>query len=80
MSKPKPPPQNPAPAQKAAVPPVAPAPALWRPDWRWHVKTLAVIYVGLAVVYFIVTALLSRAPAPYGLREIPQDITPWLKK
>jgi hypothetical protein len=38
------------------------------------------IYAFLVVAYLALTALLSRLPPPYGLRQIPKDITPWLKK
>ena len=65
-----------APAAKAPAPP----PAAWTPSLRWHLKALAWIYAALAVVYLLLTAFLSRLPAPYGLREIPAKLTPWLKK
>lgn len=47
---------------------------LWHPTWRWHVRTLAIIYGMLIVLYFSLNILLK----PY-LRQIPKDITPWLK-
>lgn len=47
---------------------------LWQPTWRWHLTTLAIIYVALVVLYFALNILLK----PY-LRQIPKDITPWLK-
>lgn len=50
----------------------------WFPDARWHLKTLAVIYAGLAVFYLGVDAVLSRLPKPYNLRTIPIEMTPWL--
>jgi hypothetical protein len=53
---------------------------LWTPTWKWHARTLGIIYVCLTVVYFAVSTLLSRVPPPYKLREIPKDLTPWLKK
>jgi len=49
--------------------------AMWTPTWQWHLKTLGMIYVGLIVLYFVLNALLK----PY-LREIPPEVTPWLKK
>jgi len=54
-------------------------PPVWKPTWSWHLKTLGIIYGILIVAYFGITAFLSRLPAPYGLREIPKEITPWLK-
>ena len=53
-------------------------PAAWQPDARWHLKTLGIIYALLTVVYFGVTAALSRLPKPYQLRSIPVEMTPWL--
>lgn len=47
---------------------------LWRPSWKWHARTLAIIY-GLLIVMFF---LLNHVLQPY-LRQIPKDITPWLK-
>jgi|AGTN01.2.fsa_nt_gi hypothetical protein len=47
---------------------------LWKPSWKWHGRTLAVIYAVLIVLFFTLNALLK----PY-MREIPKDITPWLK-
>lgn len=63
----------------------APAPASpmgpsWRPTWKWHAKVLAAIYVFLAVFYVVVDRWLSRLPEPYRLRDVPQEMTPWLKK
>ena len=64
----------------------APSPAApdrakpWTPDLKWHLKALGVIYAVLLVVYVALTAFLSRLPAPYGLRHIPPQLTPWLKK
>ena len=56
------------------------APALWTPTWAWHLKTLAVIYLLLTIVFFAVDHFLSRLPEPYRLRDIPPEMTPWLKK
>ena len=53
-------------------------PAAWLPDARWHLKTLAIIYVCLTVFYLGVTAALSKLPKPYQLRNIPVEMTPWL--
>lgn len=54
--------------------------ASWRPTWWWHVKTLLVIYVLLTVVFFVVDRFLSRLPEPHRLRDVPPEMTPWLKK
>jgi len=48
---------------------------MWSPTKEWHIKTLAIIYTGLIIVYFLLNWLLK----PY-LRQIPPDATPWLKK
>lgn len=53
---------------------------LWRPTWRWHLKVLGFIYVCLIVAYFAISQFLSRIPEPYRMRDIPSDVTPWLKK
>ncbi len=47
---------------------------LWAPTWEWHGKTLGVIYASLIVVYFLLNWMLR----PY-LRDIPPEVTPWLK-
>jgi hypothetical protein len=47
---------------------------LWRPSWKWHGKTLMTIYAVLLVVFFLLNHFLK----PY-MRQIPKDITPWLK-
>lgn len=48
---------------------------LWRPTWKWHLKTLSIIYAALLIIFFMLNILLK----PY-LRQIPKDITPWLNK
>ena len=53
-------------------------PPAWQPDAAWHVKTLGAIYVALTVLYFALTAVLSKLPKPYQLRNIPVEMTPWL--
>ncbi len=53
-------------------------PPAWQPDAAWHLKTLGAIYVALALFYFGVSALLSKLPKPYHLRNIPVEMTPWL--
>ncbi|MDE2491196.1 MAG: zinc ribbon domain-containing protein [Elusimicrobia bacterium] len=52
----------------------------WFPDAMWHLKTLGVIYVSLAIFYYGVTAILRKMPKPYQLRHIPIEMTPWLVK
>ncbi len=52
---------------------LTPAP-LWRPSWMWHARVLVVIYAVLITLFFLMNSLLK----PY-LRQIPRDITPWLK-
>ncbi|OIO74606.1 MAG: hypothetical protein AUJ85_05220 [Elusimicrobia bacterium CG1_02_37_114] len=48
---------------------------LWKPSWKWHVKTLAIIYVFLIILFFLLNWLLK----PY-MRQLPKDVTPWLNK
>lgn len=57
-----------------------PSSVAWWPTWRWHLKALMGIYVFCAVFYFAVDHWLSRLPEPYALRDIPMELTPWLKK
>ncbi|MCX5779138.1 MAG: hypothetical protein NTU66_07990 [Elusimicrobia bacterium] len=51
-----------------------PTVSLWKPTWRWHLTALAAIYGFLIVLFFVLNIVLK----PY-LRQIPKDITPWLK-
>ena len=53
-------------------------PAAWQPDAAWHLKALGTIYVALTLFYFGATAVLSKLPKPYQLRNIPVEMTPWL--
>lgn len=55
-------------------------PPAWFPDWRWHARTLGVIYAGLVVFYLGVSFALKRLPEPYHIRRIPPELTPWLRK
>jgi hypothetical protein len=48
-------------------------PPLWQPTWRWHARTLAIIYAVVILLFFIVKAVLK----PY-IRKLPPEITPWL--
>lgn len=52
----------------------------WFPDGAWHLKTLGAIYAALVLVYFGVNFLLGHLPRPYHLRDIPAEMTPWLRK
>jgi len=54
-------------------------PPPWTPDWRWHLKTLGTIYAALIVFFFIAKYLLRQLPPPYNIREIPPEMTPWLR-
>jgi hypothetical protein len=54
-------------------------PPAWFPDARWHLKTLGIIYASLIVVYFGVSFMLRRLPKPYHIRQIPIEMTPWLR-
>ena len=55
-------------------------PPAWLPDAAWHLKTLGIIYTILTIIYFSVSAGLSKLPKPYHLRSIPVEMTPWLAK
>ncbi len=63
---------------------VAPEPVINEPMWTADVEMarddVGGIYVCLTVAYFAASTFLSRVPPPYKLREIPKDLTPWLKK
>jgi antibiotic biosynthesis monooxygenase (ABM) superfamily enzyme len=52
---------------------------MWRPTWKWHLSVLAVIYVALIIAYFAISHFLKKLPPPYRLRDIPKEITPWIK-
>lgn len=52
---------------------------LWQPTWKWHAKVLGAVYVTLIVAYFAISQFLSRIPEPYRVREVPKEVTPWLK-
>jgi hypothetical protein len=53
-------------------------PPAWFPDWRWHARTLGVIYSIVVVAYLGVTFALKQLPEPYNVRKIPPKLTPWL--
>ena len=48
---------------------------LWQPTWRWHAKTLGIIYAVLVVLFFAAKWRLK----PF-VRELPPEITPWLHR
>ncbi|MFH1282948.1 MAG: hypothetical protein ABII27_04720 [bacterium] len=52
---------------------------LWMPTWRWHIKTLLIIYVAVIIGYFATCFALERLPPPYNQRQISPEMTPWLK-
>jgi hypothetical protein len=52
---------------------------VWKPTWQWHLKVLGTIYAILIVAYFGISAFLKKLPPPYGMRDIPKEITPWMK-
>ncbi|MDD5657328.1 MAG: hypothetical protein PHF00_08765 [Elusimicrobia bacterium] len=54
-------------------------PPAWFPDARWHLKVLGLIYVALIAAYFGVSFLLRSLPKPYHIRQIPPEMTPWLR-
>ena len=53
---------------------------LWRPNWKWHASVLGAIYVVLTIAYFAISKFLTDIPEPYRMREVPAEVTPWLKK
>lgn len=55
-------------------------PPAWFPDWRWHLRTLGIIYCCLIVFYLVATFSLRRLPKPYHIRRIPAELTPWLHR
>jgi hypothetical protein len=53
---------------------MSPQVAVWKPTLRWHLTTLSIIFTVLIALFFSLNYILK----PY-LRQIPKDITPWLK-
>ena len=43
-------------------------PPVWMPTWRWHLKTLGIIYAVLIVLFFVLQILLK----PY-VRKIVEN-------
>lgn len=54
-------------------------PPIWRPTWKWHIKTLVIIYIVLIIFYIAGIAVVKKLPPPYNQREIPKEMTPWIK-
>ncbi len=48
-------------------------PPLWQPTWRWHARTLGMVYALIIVFFFVAKFLLK----PY-VRALPPEVTPWL--
>ena len=46
---------------------------LWQPTWKWHARTLGIIYTTLIILFFVLKSLLK----PY-VRQLPPEVTPWL--
>ncbi|HOW89451.1 MAG TPA: zinc ribbon domain-containing protein, partial [Elusimicrobiales bacterium] len=46
-------------------------PPLWFPDWKWHLRTLSMIYIGGTVFFFLLSWALHKLPPPYDQRQIP---------
>lgn len=44
-----------------------------------HLKKLAFIYLALFLVFLALNYAANKLPAPYHKRDIPMEITPWLK-
>ncbi len=53
-------------------------PPVWFPDWKWHLKTLSLIYISLTAAFFALSWLRHKLPPPYDQRTLPQQMTPWL--
>ncbi|MCX7957154.1 MAG: hypothetical protein N2643_04595 [Endomicrobia bacterium] len=47
---------------------------IWKPDIKWYLKVLGIIYLVLIGLFFLLNYLLK----PY-MRKIPPEITPWLQ-
>lgn len=50
----------------------------WFPDWRWHLKTLSIIYLLLIAGFFTTRHFLAKLEPPYNIRQLPSEMTPWL--
>ncbi|MEN3013780.1 MAG: hypothetical protein ABDH23_04090 [Endomicrobiia bacterium] len=48
---------------------------IWKPDIKWYLKVLLLIYIFIIVLFFLLNHLLK----PY-MRKIPPEITPWLQR
>lgn len=49
--------------------------APWKPTYKWMATVAGIILITLIVVFFVLNIVLK----PY-MRELPAEITPWLKK
>jgi hypothetical protein len=54
-------------------------PPAWFPDGIWHLKTLGVIYAVIIAAYYCISFALRTLPKPYNIRNIPIEVTPWLR-
>ena len=55
-------------------------PPAWFPDFKWHARTLGILYVAITLFYLGVSFALRKLPKPYQFRRVPAELTPWLKK
>lgn len=55
-------------------------PPAWFPDWKWHARTLGIIYTGVTLLYIAASWALKRLPEPYHIRRIAPEMTPWLQR
>jgi hypothetical protein len=53
-------------------------PPAWFPDWKWHIKALAGIYVVLIICFFVAKIIMKKLPEPYRAKPTPSEMTPWL--
>ena len=44
-----------------------------------YLKRLAFIYLALFLVFWALNYAANKLPSPYHKRDIPMEITPWLK-
>ena len=50
-----------------------------KPTFIKTLKILLIIYAGLLVLFFTVSAVTDKLPKPYHKRTISKEVTPWLK-
>jgi len=51
---------------------------VWTPSLHWHLKTIALLLVICAVLFFALKAATSFLPEPYQKRTPAAGTTPWL--